>query len=224
MVPAKKQSAGDLNLVDASSLFDVTEALADQDNQSKVTFDYPRLKEVLETERLSNGWRPAVKTMAFLARDPESEGQRRFKDMLEMNDYRVLDYHYRDTFVSRPAGHTPTEASSKPITSLAAKLAYTIGLLAGYDGPQVLVVTHCFELCDQLEDFAHRVKENDGRVGLAYFSTFLDGRWRRTGLLEGESPIEFIDLDPHGSELVGIDFAPSGPRSTASSERRYSNF
>lgn len=210
MPSPKDASRGDISLVDGTSLFDTTEALADHLDQPKVTLDYTKLKDVLNQERNACGWRPTDRTFAFLALDPNSEGQRRFRDMLEHNNYVILEEHYRDAFVSLPAGRTLSEASSKPITSLASHLAYTAGLLARYDHPHILLVTHSFELFRPLEDLARRVQDGGGRVGLAYFSSFLDFRWKRVGLLDGKTLVEFMDLEKYGRQLVGVDLVSSG--------------
>lgn len=207
----------DVTLVDAASLFDVAEVISERLSRPKTTIDYAKLKGILDQERISRGWRPAASTVAFLSVDPESEGQRRFKDMLRHGGYDVADCHYRDSFVSLPAGRTLAEASSKPITSLASRLAYMAGLLARQEHPQVLVVTHCFELWFPLVDLALRVAANGGRVGAAYFAGFMDYRWKIAGLLDESSRIEFFDLEQHSRELTGVDLAPSGRGSATES-------
>jgi hypothetical protein len=69
-------------------------------------------------------------------------------------------------------------------------------------------------------NFAER--NNQARVGLAYFGDFLDYRWKQSGLFETQSLIKFFDLTEGSSELLGgIDLrgaavAQTGVSKTAS--------
>jgi len=50
-------------------------------------------------------------------------------------------------------------------------------------------------------NFAQRNER--ARVGLAFFGSLLDYRWKQGGLFDSENPIEFFDLDDHSAELLG---------------------
>ncbi len=207
-------SLRDATIVDASSLYQSTAVLSERYGKTRVTLDYSCLRICLESVRRGLGWRPATKTIALLATDPDSEGQRRFKDMLCRAGYDVSDVHYRDAFVSLPPGQSISEASAKSVTSFAAHLSYIAGLMARHADPQVLVVTHLFELCGPLTDLACRVAGTGGRsnVGLAYFLSLLDYRWGAVGLTKPGHPIEFVDLEPYSQELLGLDLPASQQR------------
>ena len=204
----------DPTLVDAASLFDACDVTAERLDRSKITLDYSKLRERLDTLRRNAGWRPASLNSILLSIDPSSEGQQRFQAMLRHSGYEVDVLHYRDTWVSLPPGRSPSgDKTGKPIVSLAPRIAYIAGLLARHPASQLLVVCHSFELYGPLTDLARRM--SNGRVGLAYFGSLLDYRWKTTGLLnagaEKERQMEFFDLDPYGNELLGVDLtgAPS---------------
>ena len=212
---AKTSSQFDPTVVDAASLYSAGEAIAERFGRTKVTLEYTRLRDCLEQIRREHKWRPASLNTIVLSIDPNSEGQQRFQTMLSRSGFEPDVVHYRDTFVSAPPGRTPSETASKPTVSLAPRLAYITGLMSRHQDPHFLVVTHSFELYGPLTDLAHRVPS--GKIGIAYFASLLDYRWKTTGLLDnlpkGPGELRFFDLDPFGKELVDVDLAgtSSGP-------------
>ncbi len=213
----------DPTIVDAASLFDACEVIAERIGRSKVTIDYTKLRETLDSLRREHEWRPASLNTILLSVDPGSEGQQRFQSMLRHAGFDPDVVHFRDSFVSVPPGRSVDEifkrddGASKPktIASLAPRIAYIAGLMARHADPQFLVVSHSFELCGPLMDLSQRLEK--GKVGLAYFGSLMDHRWRGAGLFDGKLDVDFFDLDPHGDALLGVDLAS---RPSASVEAR----
>ncbi len=224
----------DLTLIDAASLFDACDAIANRLGRTKITLDYSKLRERLDILREGSFWRPASRNAIQLSIDPSSEGQQRFLAMLKHAGFESDIVHYRDTFVSAPPGRNPNEMSSKPIVSFAARIAYIAGLMAHQSKTQLLVVSHSFELFAPLEDLARRLRD-EGKVGIAYFGSLLDYRWKAEDVFAhgyGYNPhaedktlvppnlkpgIKFFDLDPYCQELLGVEFAAPRTQSTVGS-------
>jgi len=202
----------DPTIVDAASLFDACEALSDQ-HGSKVSLSYPKLRDVLDSQRQRFSWRPATTHEALLTIDPISEGQQRFTDMLKRSRFAVRSSHFKDAYVSLPPGQRPGSEWGKPITSMAARIAYIAGLIAGQVSTHLIVVSHAYELRDPLVDLLRRGRES--KIAIAYFEQFLDHRWKSAGLLDGRLGLDFVNLDEHTDELFGIEHseraaAPNG--------------
>ena len=202
---AKTTTSSHHTIVDAASLFDASEVIAERVGRSKITVDYAKLRECLDSLREEHEWRPASLNTILLSIDPTSEGQQRFLNMLRHSEFEPDVIHFRDTFVSVPPGRSPNEMTGKSIVSLAPRIAYIAGLMARHADPQFLVVSHSFELYGPLTDLRHRIQ--NGRVGIAYFGSLLDYRWKAAGLFDRELDVEFFDLDPHGDKLLGVDIA-----------------
>ena len=200
-----KQKSIDPTIVDAASLFDASEVIAERAARSKVTIDYSKLRKRLDALRGQSGWRLAQPNTIILSIDPNSEGQRRFQEMLHHSGFEIDVIHFRDTFVSVPPGRSPNEMTGKPIVSLATRMGYVAGLMARFDDPHLLLVSHSFELFGPLTDLKRR--NTNSKVGIAYFGSLLDYRWKLAGLLDEKLDIEFFDLDPYSDELLGVDFA-----------------
>jgi hypothetical protein len=204
--PSRRKPAS-LNVVDTLSIFGAVEALKDS-REKPVVFSYRELLTLTEQTRKQFGLRPADATVAAVALDPSSEPQRRFVDAISNMGISVEEVDYRDSYVSLPGGYV--ERQERPVSSLSPSLAYLIGLVAERsDKPQVVVVSGSFDLYGPLLDF---VNTRGGDAVLCFFKSFLDKRWtHRAGVLNSDSPIRFVDLDPHGQALVGMDL--SGSRS-----------
>ncbi|MFH0982100.1 MAG: hypothetical protein V2A79_11220 [Planctomycetota bacterium] len=198
----KSQSQQNVTVFDGASLHAAVEVLSERLGR-RLTIDYPKLKLRADEVRASAGWQPATISAILLSIDPDSEGQQRFQTMLRHAGFEPDLSHYRDAFVSLPPGRSPNEASGKSIVSFAARIAYIAGLMVRHPEPHVLVVSHSFELCGPLSDLAHRIPS--AKVGIAYFASLIDFRWKAAGLLDGKSPVTFFDLDAHGKELLGVN-------------------
>lgn len=195
----------DPTVVDAGSLFGACEVIAERAGRPKIVIDYSQLRATLDKVRTDRGWRPATLNSILLAVDPKSEGQERFQAMLRHAGFEPDSVHFRDCYWSLPPGRSPIDGSGKSIGSLAPRLAYIAGLMARHSDPQFMIASHSFELFGPLTDLARRVGR--GRVGLAFFSSLLDPRWKQAGLLDPQRKlgVEFFDLDSHGEALVGVD-------------------
>src|SRR5208337_3780098 len=207
-------------IVDAASLFDLSELIEEQVG-SKVTIDYRKFRERLKALRQNEGWgsdSPNTITI-LLSIDPSSEGQQRVQVMLRSSGFDLDCVDFRETFVSLPPGRNPNEFYAaatrdkpvKTVKSLASRIAYIAGLMARFDDPRLLVVSHSFDLYGPLTDLSRRVSKGKGKVGVAYFGSLLDYRWKLHGLFDQEIRkrlgLEFFDLDPYSDELLGVDLA-----------------
>jgi hypothetical protein len=204
---AKSQSPQNVTVFDGASLHGAAEVLSERFGR-RLTVDYAKLKLQADAIRSSAGWQQAAISAILLSIDPGSEGQQRFQTMLRHAGFEPDVSHYRDAFVSLPPGRSPTEASGKSIVSFAARIAYITGLMVRHPEPQFLVVSHSFELCGPLSDLAQRIPA--AKVGVAYFASLIDFRWKAAGLLDGKDgklPVKFFDLDEHGEDLLGVDLA-----------------
>jgi hypothetical protein len=209
----------DPTIFDSNSLFDAAEFLAKRGKRERVNIDYTKLGACLEGWRATHGWRPSSMKSVLLATNPASDGQRRFIAILRQAGFTPDEIHYRDAFVSTPPGISPSEVSAEAmVESLAARISYILGLVARHDDVQVLVVSHAFELYGPLCDLARRFPK--GKVGLAYFRSLLDYRWRpivREDQIQSAG-IQFMDLEPFARDLFGVDtFDSSAPPSAQSS-------
>ena len=190
-------------VVDGASLFDAADAIGERFGRAKITIDYTRLHKRLQELRQLSGWHPSTINSIVLSMDPSSEGQQRFQSMLRHSGFEPDVVYFRDAYVSLPPGRNPSDAAAKSAVSLAPRIAYIAGLMARFPTSEFLVVSHSYELCGPLVDLAERMQR--GRVGLAYFGSLLDYRWRLAGLMEKKLPIDYFDLDEFGQELIGVD-------------------
>ena len=199
-----KANSLDTTVLDGASLFSAVEAIGDRFSRSRITLDYSKLRQRLDDCRLHARWRPACLNTMLLSLDPASEGQQRFTSMLEHSGIEPDVVHYRNAFVSLPPGKSPAESVAKSQVSLCARIAYICGLMVQHPDSHFLVVSHSFELCDPLSDLARRIGRH-GKVGLAYFGSLLDYRWKATGVLDEQGGVEFFDLDNWGEDLLGVE-------------------
>lgn len=196
-------------IVDAASLFDACDFFAGRSGKGRISVNYAELKSVLDQYRLDQGWPASTINNALLSIDPESEGQQRFNTMLDRAGFEPDAVYFRDNFVSLPPGRTPNNSDEghivKPIVSMASRITYIAGLLAHRLDTHLLVVSHGFELYGPLLDLSHRLTK--GKVGLAYFGSLLDYRWKAAGLFEPGFELSFCDLDQYAPDLLGIDLS-----------------
>lgn len=197
-----------VDLIDFVAFREGTDVIAA--GEERVQIDFPALKDVITNIRVdptwkAEGWVPAQLQIALLSIDTKSEGQQRVVEALGRN-FSVDPSYYRDNSVSAPPGRHPSEIfdrekGQRPIFSVASRLAYAVGRLSCHPDPQVLVVTHCFELFYPL---THLARSNpNARVGLAFFASLLDQRWKHAGLFDADFGVRFFDLDPFASRIFG---------------------
>lgn len=211
------QELQDINFVDCNALLEATEAVAAAERIDRVQFSYPALKNVLRSFR-SGDWRRSQLDIALVSADRSSEGQQRFAAMLDREGFEADVSYYRDNFVSLPPGRQPAdlfdpEKKQRPLISLATRISYSLGLLARHPAPQVLVVSHSFEMYWPMLNFVER--NPAARVGLVFFGSLLDYRWKHTGVLDSDSPVKFFNLDAHSADLLGgVDLTGNTVRAT----------
>ena len=197
-----------LDAIECASIYDVVESVKQytgqlSDDSSKApNFDYRACKRILCSERQRLEFGPVEHTLAIATVDPESEGQGRFVGALGQMEILVEPVDFRHATVTAPLSEDGFRNEKKYVTSLSPNVAYVVGLLAGRRSPEVVIVTRAFELFDPLSDF---VTTRGGKAAIAFFRRFLDPRWGLNGLFDADSPIRFIDLDPHSEELLGFD-------------------
>lgn len=142
--------------------------------------------------------------LAIVSVDPKSDVQGRFTAALERIGYTIDRVDFRQAFVSMPPGRHPGEDGERSIISVAPRITYLAGLLARSPDAQLLVVSYSFEVFSALQDLARRATK--GRVGIAYFSSLIDFRFRATGLLDlrpSVGGVRFYDLEESLPELFG---------------------
>lgn len=197
-----------VNLLDGLSLFAAVEHLG-LHHDKRITLNYPALQLCLRDARAQQetSFPPATLSLLFASTDPESEGQSRFIEMLSKSGFVVDASDFRENYRSPAPGTFPSTFRDgrhddvKPQGSLVARIAFALGLLARHQTPSVVVVSHSFELHAPMAELARR----GGKVSLAFFGSLVDNRWKRAGLFEQDSPIQFIDLDMRSLDLLGLD-------------------
>lgn len=193
-------------IVDGTSVFAACEHLS-QRSGKKLTVDYEMLGKWLRIEAQDSGWslsHPAKLTIV-VAISPESEGQQRFVGILEKFGFETDVVDYRDTYVSLPPGRTVAESNDRPITSVASRISYIMGILSRHDDLHLMVCSHAFELWAPLQDLSSRCRH--GRVSFCFFRSLLELRWNQTGVLQSPSStsVPFVDLERHADDILGID-------------------
>jgi hypothetical protein len=169
----------------------------------------------------------------MVSTDPSSDAQGRFLTALERIGYEIDRVNFREIFVSMPPGRFPPTIAERTagdrnrgLVSMAPRIAYLAGLLSNHKDSQLMVVSHAYELFMPLQDLASRVNGSGGHVGLAYFGTLLDHRYRQTGIIESgiADGVEFFDLDPHISELTSGAVMMKSEKSASASGTVFSKF
>lgn len=186
-----------ITILDCQSLLQATEAMSIREGHDhrKIIIDYPKLLGEMADWKIRHFSRERdgdEKVVAIMSIDPKSEGQQRFVKLMQANNVIVDALPYQQNFVSLPAGKSLRDGE-KPQVSLASHLTYVLGMLYQYEDPCVMIVSHCFELYWPLMELASRREE--AKVGIAFFGSLMDFRWRQAGVLDGKSPICFLDLD-----------------------------
>lgn len=153
---------------------------------------------------------PFERMLAFVAINPEHEGQQKFCAYLRGQGFTVDETDFRDAFV------LPNREF--PYQRLSTRLTYVAGMLtAPYDKdgqgnlrereiPHLVVVTDAFDVYYPLLDY---VQNRKGQAMIAFFRRGMEDRWQRAGLFDDDSPIKFCDLSGDAKAIVGADLASS---------------
>jgi hypothetical protein len=180
-------------LVDTSAVFAFQQFLRAHDYPVQGNIDYGALLSSL-SQRTVREFDPMF---AFVAVNPEHEGQRKFIHFLAQKGFIVDETDFRDAFI------LPNRESQ--YQRLSTRVTYLAGMLATKRS-DLIVVTDAFEVHGPLADYA---ENRGGKVTLAFFRRGMEERWQRTGIFEGESLIEFIDLSPDARRIIGVDLGSS---------------
>lgn len=143
---------------------------------------------------------------AFVAINPEHEGQQKFCAFLRSQGLTVDVTDYRDAFVLPNREH--------PYQRLSTRLTYMAGMLsAPYDRdgnrrqlPHIVAVTDAFDVYFPLLDY---VQNRGGQASIAFFRRGMEDRWQRAGLFDDDSPITFLDLSDDAKAILGADLSSS---------------
>lgn len=222
-------------LIDATSIFAFQQFLKQQDYPVQGNINYGALLDALKTSAFpSNSSGPPLTSVArakprahsvagsrsepatslarfdnmfaFVAINPEHEGQQKFCAFLRGQGFTVDETDFRDAFI------LPTREN--PYQRLSTRITYIAGMLAApYDkdgrkreAPHLLVVTDAFDTYYPLLDY---VRNRNGQVTIAFFKRGMEDRWQRAGLFGDESPIEFLDLSDDAEAIIGADLGSS---------------
>jgi hypothetical protein len=225
---------GQALLIDATSVFAFQQQLKQQDYAVQGNINYGALLDALKPAAMSprrdsmsgSGLRVGSRTVsfpgsrantgvssdlfdymfAFVAINPEHEGQQKFCAFLRGQGFAVDETDFRDAFI------IPTR--DNPYQRLSTRIAYIAGMLASpYDNggkkrqvPHLLVVTDAFDTYYPLLDY---VQNRNGEVTIAFFKRGMEDRWQRHGLFDEDSPIKFRDLSDDAKSIIGADLGSS---------------
>jgi hypothetical protein len=185
-------------LVDTASIFSFRQSLEGRDFPLQSNINYAALLDALHLKFPDQEFDPKL---AFVAIDPENEGQKKFINFLQHQKmgFMVEPCDYRDAFI------LPDRASH--YQRLSTRVTYVAGMLARQH-PHLVVVTDAFDVYYPLLDY---VEVRSGEVSLAFFRSGLESRWHRTGIFDRDSKIGFVDLDPYAKAIIGGDLVSTGP-------------
>lgn len=189
-------------LVDATSIFAFQQYLKKHDYPVQGNINYGALMDSLH-RLVTKTFKPML---AFVAINPEHEGQQKFCEYLRGRGFMVDETDFRDAFI------LPSRESQ--YQRLTSRIAYVAGMLtAPYDNngkprtpPHLVVVSDAFDVYYPLLDY---VKNREGKATIAFFRGGMEDRWQRAGLFDGNLPIEFCDLSGDAKAIVGADLASS---------------
>lgn len=162
--------------------------------------DYGALASRLDRVRHDQNLPAVERRLAVLAVDYDNAKQRKLIDAVEFKGIKVWKVDFRHAYVSVPFADVDSGAPDPQ--SLSHWITYMCGLLAVRPRPSVVLVTGAFEVAGPLIDF---VQTRGGTAILAFFRRLLDKRWISNGLLAGEMPVKFVDLDEYSRDLLGAD-------------------
>ncbi len=203
-------------LVDATSVFAFQQYLKEHDYPVQGNINYGSLLTALgqyfaPDQRAGSGPGRGDRCgfdpmLAFVAINPEHEGQQKFCAYLRGQGFTVDETDFRDAFVF--------PKREFQYQRLSTRLTYVAGMLtAPYDKAgkpreiaHLVIVTDAFDTYYPLLDY---VQNRKGQVTIAFFRTGMEDRWQRAGLFDDDSPIKFFDLSDNAKAIVGADLASS---------------
>ena len=226
---------GQALLIDATSVFAFQQHLKQQDYPVQGNINYGALLDALQQPPLTpnhrrsmsaSGSRTGSRThsisgsrsdspsssapfdnmFAFVAINPEHEGQQKFCAFLRGQGFTVDETDFRDAFI------IPTR--DNPYQRLSTRITYIAGMLAApYDKdgkqrqlPHLLVVTDAFDTYYPLLDY---VQNRNGQVTIAFVKRVMEDGRQSAGLFDDDSPIKFFYLSEHAKSIIGADLGSS---------------
>jgi hypothetical protein len=204
-------------LVDSTSIFDFQQYLKNHSYPVQGNINYGTLLDTLRRNFGVDSFHPMF---AFVAINPEHEGQQKFCAYLRNQGFVVDETDFRDAFVVPKEAYVgaraePNERSKESsYQRLSTRIAYLTGMLTSkHDSrgrertpPHLVVVTDAFDVYYPLLDYA---ENRGGEVTVAFFRRGMEDRWQRAGLFDDDSPVRFCDLSENGKEILGTDLGSS---------------
>jgi hypothetical protein len=180
--------------LDSAAVYDHVRRLREQKVANSGNPDYAALLEAVCRRSHSD----FTQKLAFVAVNPEHEGQQKFCSYLQdALGFLVDRTDYRDAFIIPGREH--------PYQRLSTRITYVLGLVA-HMRPEFVIVSDAFDIYYPLIDF---VTNRGGRASIAFFRSAMEDRWQKAGLFDPDSPIEFIDLSEDSKQILGVDLGSS---------------
>lgn len=202
-------------LVDATSVYAFQKHLKDDGYSVQGNINYGALLDALRKEfkddmDANSNNNLFDKMLGFVSINPEHEGQQKFCAYLQGQGFTVIETDFRDAFIV-PDRKTEYQRLSSRLTYVAGML--TAPYASNSEGnpikreiPHLVIVTDAFDTYYALLDY---VQNRNGRVTIVFFHSGMEERWRRAGLFDEDSPIEFCDLSQYAKAIVGVDLGTS---------------
>ena len=190
-------------LVDATSIYAFQRDLKESGNPVQSNPNYGALMDSLLNKFEGDRFAPML---AFVAINPEHEGQQKFCAFLRGQGFTVDETDFRDAYI------VPDRTS--PYQRLSTRLVYIAGMLTAprdkqgdeREIPHLVVVTDAFDVYYPLLDY---VRHREGKATITFFRWGMEDRWHRAGLFDKDSPIKFCDLNDDAKAIVGVDLGSS---------------
>lgn len=190
-----------LVIYDCSSIHDIIEEIRKTNKKAK--FDYKNAQAFFADFAKSINWEvPDDKSsIALVTIDQSSERQRLFVKALSNAGIVVENVDYRLATPTLPIGVKFSAVGN--FVDLSPYITYILGVKTK-EPMNVVIITRTFGMYGPLMDY---VANRGGHVYLAFFKRFLDNRWMKDIQTESykEDKINFLDLEDHAEEILGID-------------------
>lgn len=181
-----------VTLVDGQSTFSAFSRLRLALPTGCSELNYHHLRKTCDAIRNQNGFGDANLTVASFSFDLNSTSQAKFQTAISHAGYRVDPVDFRLATVTTVASQSDATSGPPRVQSLASRIANLLGKLSVQSSLKLLVVSNSFELAGALQELAGN---RESQVGLAFFDSLLDERWRRIGIGTSRSSIQYLPLD-----------------------------
>lgn len=137
------------------------------ENTKNVKVNYQNLKMALEIIRNKNNFLPSDRYDLFTSINPRNDGEKLFIKYLSKIEINPIVFREKNSSISPPLFWD----LNRSFNSMVNKIAYTLGLLSKYPKANILVVSHCFELCEIIEDLERKIPGSV--LGICFFHSYL---------------------------------------------------